>query len=81
MTATKEIHDNDGGIPHLVAASDAPFLSEAPFSSNMLDSGDTYAFTSTKAGAFACNRDLHPREQERISATRRRWQQSPGGSA
>ncbi|MDX8467290.1 hypothetical protein RFM26_16475 [Mesorhizobium sp. VK23B] len=62
--ATKEIHDNDGGIPHLVATSDAPFACEA------LDSGDTYAFTSTKAGHFACDRDLHPREQGRIGANR-----------
>ena len=62
-TAAKEFHDNDGDIPHFVAACDAPFPSEA------LDSGDTNAFTSTKAGAFACNRDLHPREQGQIDAT------------
>ncbi|MDX8490470.1 hypothetical protein RFN29_02660 [Mesorhizobium sp. VK22B] len=55
---------------HLVAASDAPFLSEAPFSSEALDSGDPNAFTSTKAGAFACNRDLHPLGQGQIGVTR-----------
>lgn len=60
--ATKVIHDNDGGI--LFAVSDATFRSEA------LDSGDTYAFTSPEAGAFACNRDLHPQEQGRIAAAR-----------
>ncbi|KUM25326.1 hypothetical protein AU467_05175 [Mesorhizobium loti] len=63
-TAAKEIHDNDGDIPHLVAAGDAPFSSET------LDSGDTYAFTSTQADAFACNRDLHPHEQGQIAAAR-----------
>lgn len=60
--ATKVIHDNDGGI--LFAVSDATFRSEA------LDSGDTYAFTSPKAGAFACSRDLYPQEQGRIAASR-----------
>jgi len=55
-------YDNDGDIPHLVAASAAPFASEA------LDSGDPYAFTSTETGAFACNRGLHPHEQEQIDA-------------
>ncbi|WP_292065146.1 hypothetical protein [Mesorhizobium sp.] len=65
MTApTIEIDDNDGDIPLLVAACDAPFPS------GPLDSGDTYAFTSSKAGAFACNRDLHPHEQGRTAAIR-----------
>ncbi|OHV88885.1 hypothetical protein ORS3428_17285 [Mesorhizobium sp. ORS 3428] len=47
---------------HPVAAGDAPFRSEA------LDSGDPYAFTSTQAGAFACNSDLHPRQQGQTTA-------------
>ena len=59
-----EIYDNDGGIPHLVGASDAPFASEA------LDSGDPYAFTSTKAGVLACNRGLHPHEQGQAAVIR-----------
>jgi hypothetical protein len=79
--ATIEIHDHDGDVQHLIAASDAPSSSDAPFSSNMLDSGDTNAFSSSEAGAIACSRDLHPHEQGQVRATCRGWRQAPGGSA
>jgi hypothetical protein len=65
-TTTIEIYDHDG--QHLIAASDAPFSSEAPLASETLDSGDPNAFTSPEAGAFACSRDLHPHEQGQVSA-------------
>ncbi|UCI08756.1 hypothetical protein [Mesorhizobium sp. B1-1-8] len=61
-TATIEIYNHDGDIPYGVAASDAPFPSEA------LDTGDTNAFTSLKAGGSAYDCGLHPHEQ--ITATR-----------
>ncbi|MDX8461116.1 hypothetical protein [Mesorhizobium humile] len=66
--ATIETHDHDG--EHLIAASDAPFPSEAPLASETLDSGDTNAFSSLEAGAIACGRDLHPHEQGQIIASR-----------
>ncbi|MGX5802795.1 hypothetical protein ACWGS9_16305 [Bradyrhizobium sp. Arg314] len=79
--ATIEIHGHDGDVQHLIAASDAPSSSEAPFSFNTLDSGDANAFSSSEAGAVACSRDLHPHEQGQLSATCRGWPQAPGGSA
>jgi hypothetical protein len=65
-TTTIEIYDHDGDIPHPGAASGAPFPIEA------LDSGDTYAFTSTKAGALACHSGLHPHGQGQVPAARAR---------
>jgi hypothetical protein len=76
--ATIEIHDHDG--EHLIAASGAPSPSEARRSFEILDSGDTNAFSSPEAGAGACSRDLHPHEQGQVRAICRRWPQAPDGS-
>lgn len=51
---------NDDDIPHLVVANDNSFRSKA------LDTGDTYAFTFTKAGDFAYYCGLHPHMQGKI---------------
>lgn len=53
--------ENDDDIPHLVVANDASFRSKA------LDTGDSYAFTFTKAGDFAYFCGLHPHMQGTIS--------------
>jgi plastocyanin len=52
---------NDDDIPHLVVANDASFRSKA------LDTGDTYAFTFTKAGDYAYYCGLHPHMQGKIT--------------
>jgi plastocyanin len=52
--------ENDDDIPHLVVANDASFRSKA------LDTGDTYAFTFTKAGDFPYFCGLHPHMQGTI---------------
>jgi plastocyanin len=44
---TNVTFENDDDIPHLVVATDASLRSKA------LDTGDTYAFTFTKAGDYA----------------------------
>ncbi|WP_413771403.1 cupredoxin family copper-binding protein [Mesorhizobium sp. PAMC28654] len=53
--------ENDDDIPHLVVANDGAFRSKA------LDTGDTYAFTFTKAGDFAYYCGLHPHMQGKIT--------------
>jgi plastocyanin len=53
--------ENDDDIPHLVVANDAAFRSKA------LDTGDTYAFTFTKAGDYAYYCGLHPHMQGKIT--------------
>jgi plastocyanin len=53
--------ENDDDIPHLVVANDASFRSKA------LDTGDSYAFTFTKAGDFSYFCGLHPHMQGTIS--------------
>jgi plastocyanin len=54
---------NDDDIPHLVVATDNSFRSGA------LDTGDTYAFTFTKAGDFPYFCGLHPHMQGKITVT------------
>jgi plastocyanin len=53
--------ENDDDIPHLVVANDASFRSKA------LDTGDSYAFTFTKAGDYAYYCGLHPHMQGKIT--------------
>lgn len=54
---------NDDDIPHLVVSSDGSFRSKA------LDTGDTYAFTFTKAGDFPYFCGLHPHMQGKVTVT------------
>ncbi|WP_181183687.1 MULTISPECIES: hypothetical protein [unclassified Mesorhizobium] len=66
--ATIETYDHDG--EHPIAASDAPFASEARLAYQTLDSGDPNAFTSPEAGAVACGRNLRPHGQGQVAAIR-----------
>lgn len=54
---------NDDDIPHLIVSSDGSFRSKA------LDTGDTYAFTFTKAGDFPYFCGLHPHMQGTVTVT------------
>lgn len=53
--------ENDDDIPHLVVANDKSFRSEA------LDTGDKYALTLTKPGAFPYYCGMHPHMQGTIT--------------